>query len=352
MGAGRHSPAVAGVLGLLVQFHDALDQAGVSPRTRISSPSAHVRAFDRLLGVSGGLADLTPREAVRAAARWWASLGAASSDPLHLGGVATLLRNAADALRKQVAELPAPDSRCPARRLHRLRRRLRRGPHRQHRHGPHGSRRTRRDRLSRLADRQRRRPPGGQGVAADRALYDTMFQYVEGDRDAAELRRRHGGASRHADARRLQGRRGLESQRRAGRSADRAALRALRARGVRFAFFHKLERIELTPTARRSRAWFRAAGRHFREFRADVSLQGSELLARGPPESEFATRARPATISRRAGAARAGRELRLEQGTDFSETAILAIPLGAFKALGGNPDPATNSSAPVRGSAA
>ena len=79
------------------------------------------------------------------------------------------------------------------------------------------------------------------------ALYDTMFQYIEGD----HARPSYGaGTAAQVVMRMLGGYKGdavWKANAGLGEALISPLYQTLRSRGVRFAFFHKLEKIELTP---------------------------------------------------------------------------------------------------------
>ena len=330
--------SVTGLIELLSQFHDSRIAKGDGPRVAIDPQ--HARAFEALFTARGALDGASPRDAVRAAFRWSGVIGAGFFDRAHLVGLSALLRGAADALRG----VPAPAAAAAGK-----------------------------DRL--LADStdfvaafvaglidnivMRRMAPRELDETdfrdwliangADRqavkelpliaALYDTMFQYVEGDR----ARPSYGaGTAAQVVMRMLGGYKGdavWKANAGLGEALIAPLYETLRARGVRFAFFHKLERIELTPDRKAiARLVFARQADISESFEPTFRFKGLSCWPDGPPESVKEGVRLGDGLETRWGRSMAGRELRLEQGTDFSE-AILAIPLGAFKVLGGKPGP-------------
>jgi uncharacterized protein with NAD-binding domain and iron-sulfur cluster len=323
--------AVASVIELLAQFHDALDEAGVKPAIRVSSPPAHARAFHRLFGLSGGLTDLTPREAVRSAARWWAGIGANPSDPLHLAGVSGLLRDAADAVRRHAAESPHPGpgdvlladtTDIAAAFVGGLVDDVILG----------------RASLDELDENDFRDWLVENGAAAAgvrrspflRAFYTTMFQYEEGD-----ARRPNYGAGTAAQVvlRMLGTYKGdavWKPNAGLGEVLISPLYQTLVARGVRFAFFRKLESVEIDDVGGAvTRLRFARQADVPDDFKPTFDFKDLTCWPNSPPggiagEDDFESR----WCSRRLEP-----DLVLNQGEHF-EDAILAIPVGAFKPLG------------------
>lgn len=327
--------AVAGVLDLLAQFHNALDEAGVQPTTRISSPPAHARAFDRLFGTRGGLASLTPREAVHAAARWWAGNGANISDPLHLAGVTGLLRDAAEAVRRHVAELPEPRPRdillaettdIAAAFMGGLVDDVILG----------------RIPLDELDENEFRDWLVDNGADANnvarspflRALYDTMFQYDEGEASQPN----YGAGTAAQVVLRVFGTYKGEAVWKPNAGLGEALIsplyQALVARGVRFAFFHKLEKVELSADGRAvARLHLARQADVSDDFKPTFDFDGLSCWPDTPPGGLEKGSEPQDDFESRWCSRKAKPDLVLTQGEDFDEV-ILALPLGAFKPLG------------------
>jgi uncharacterized protein with NAD-binding domain and iron-sulfur cluster len=326
----RMRDAVAGVLGLLAEFHDALDSAGVRSAIAVSPPPAHARAFDRLFATQGGLEGLTAREAVRSAARWWEGIGGGPADPLHLAGVKGLLRDAADALSQHIANLPKPAFRDEMLAettdiaaafiggvvddvvLDQIS-------------------------LEELDETEFRDWLVGNGAGADgvarspflRALYDTMFQYCEGD---AEQPSYGAGTAAQVVLRMLGTYRGAavwKPNAGLGEALIAPLYQVLVARGVRFAFFHKLEKIELSEDgAAIAQLHFARQAEIPDDFKPTVDVDGLTCWPDSPPEGlpegDYESRWDKRKVEP---------DLVLTQGKHF-DAAILAVPLGAFKPLG------------------
>ena len=133
------------------------------------------------------------------------------------------------------------------------------------------------------------------------ALYDTMFQYCEGDR----ARPSYGaGTAAQVVMRMLGGYKGdavWKANAGLGEALIAPLYEMLRARGVRFAFFHKLEKIELTPDREAIARLVFARQADISESFEPTSLQGADLLAgRAPRKRQGGLR--PATVSSSAGA--------------------------------------------------
>ena len=328
--------SVTGLIELLSQFHDSR----IKEAPRIAMEPWHAQAFEALFAARGALDDASPRDAVRAALQWSGVIGAGFFDRTHLSGLGALLRGAADALR----DAPEPAAAANGK-----------------------------DRL--LADAtdfvaafvaglvedvvMKHMVPGELDEidfrdwlianGADRravtesplisALYDTMFQYIEGD----HARPSYGaGTAAQVVMRMLGGYKGdavWKANAGLGEALISPLYQTLRSRGVRFAFFHKLEKIELTPDRKAiARLIFARQADISDSFEPTFDFKGLTCWPDRPPESVRDGCGSDGGLELRWSRAKAGRDLRLDQGTDFSE-AILAIPLGAFKVLGGNPGP-------------
>jgi uncharacterized protein with NAD-binding domain and iron-sulfur cluster len=169
-----------------------------------------------------------------------------------------------------------------------------------------------------------------------RALYDTMFQYPQGDASAPSY---GAGTAAQVVLRLLgtySGHAVWKPQGSLGETLIAPLYKVLRARGVRFEFFHKLERIELTPdeTSVKALHFLRQAEVTDGDYDPLVldtagkpvwpstpkwgRIRGGEALRK--PDVDLESRWCEENVGR----------VRLDQGGHFSD-AVLAIPLGAFK---------------------
>jgi len=331
--------SLVAVVRLLSQFHDAFaDKVDPSYETaRVSVAPEHARAFQSRFLTDGALEELSPRAAVSRAHVWCASIQPGRSDRVHLAGVNALLKQAAIILRGRRELLH--DLR-PAKYEDRL--------------------------LSETTDIAAAFVSGiiedviiGRVSTAEldefdfrdwlisngadigsvnhspmvRALYDMMFQYCDGQLG----RPSYGAGTASQVLLRLlgtyKGHAIWNANAGLGEVLISPLYEVLKARGVRFEFFHKLERIELTKDCEAvARLHFRLQADHGgQDFKPTfISKQVTcwpdkprgAAAAKGdfPPDVDFESRwcevsVRPVTIAR---------------GTDFTEV-ILAIPLGAFK---------------------
>jgi uncharacterized protein with NAD-binding domain and iron-sulfur cluster len=327
--------AVAGLLGLLAQFHDALAEVGVRPTLRISSPPAHALAFDRLFGLRGGLSGLTPEEAVRSAARWWSGIGGDPADPLHLAGVTGLLRDAADAVRRHVRELPEPGpgdtllaetTDIAAAFMGGLVDEVVLG-------------RAPREELDENDLRDWLVDNGAEAEGVERspflrALYTTMFQYVEGE---TSLPNYGAGTAAQVVLRMLGTYKGAavwKPNAGLGEALISPLYQALVARGVRFAFFHKLERVELSADGGAvARLHFARQAEVAQDFKPTFEFDGLTCWPDSPPGGLAKPEKPEDDFESRWCTRKVKPDLVLNQGEHFDE-AILAIAGGAFKSLG------------------
>jgi uncharacterized protein with NAD-binding domain and iron-sulfur cluster len=336
--------SLVGVLKILSQVHDAFAEKARREHGTVSIHPEQVQAFDSLFLTRGALENVSPRDAIRCAHQWSTKIRPGRSDPIHLIGLKALLRDAAVALsgksgrdeppmtgedkllsevtdiavafvsgiiddvvfrRMEVVELDESDF-C--------------------------------DWL--IAN-------GADGSTVNKsplvsALYDLMFQYCEGQTG----RPSYGAGTAAQVVLRMLGTYKGDAVWKANAALGEVFIaplyEVLKARGVRFAFFHKLEKIELT----KDRA--AVARLHFSR-QVDIPQEGFEptfaymgltcwpetpppdLMKCGDvsPDDNFESRWCKTSVKP---------DVVLNQGSDFSDV-ILAIPLGAFKRLGGDPGP-------------
>jgi uncharacterized protein with NAD-binding domain and iron-sulfur cluster len=336
--------SVVGVLNILSQVHDAFAETTRPKQGTVAVHPEQVLAFDSLFLTRGALENVSPGDAIRCAHQWSSKIRPGRSDPIHLIGLKALLRDAAVAL----------------------------------------SEKSRRDALPMTAEDKLLSEVTGIAAAfvsgiiddvvvrrmevveldesdfcdwliangADRstvnesplvsALYDLMFQYYEGQTG----RPSYGAGTAAQVVLRILGTYKGDAVWKSNSSLGEAFIaplyEVLKARGVRFAFFHRLEQVELTED--------RAAVARLRFSRQlDLPREGFEptfahqgltcwpetpptnLMQRGnvSPDDNFESRWCETCVKP---------DVVLNQGSDFSDV-VLAIPLGAFKRLGGDPGP-------------
>jgi uncharacterized protein with NAD-binding domain and iron-sulfur cluster len=336
--------SVIGLFKLLSQLHDAFVE-GASPRPRTIAVHPHyARAFDSLFKTRGSLEDLSPRDAVRRALRWSVEIGTGISDPIHLFGVKALVRAAAKTLweecgggahpmvskdklltdvtdiaaafvsgliddviinRMEIVELDEFDFR---------------------------------DWLSANGadDRSVNESP------LVRALYDTMFQYCEGD----TARPSYGAGTAAQVVLRLLGTYKGDAVWKASAGLGEVLIaplyQVLKTRGVRFAFFHKLKRIELTEdrTGIARLHFSRQVDLPDDRFEPTFAFKDITCWPAAPPADLVKAEdgAPSSDLESRWCTTSAKPDLILAQGMDFAEV-VLAIPLGAFKSLRRDPGP-------------
>jgi uncharacterized protein with NAD-binding domain and iron-sulfur cluster len=336
--------SLVGVLKILSQVHDAFADKDPREHGTVSIHPKQAQAFDSLFLTPGELESVSPRDAMRYAHQWGAKIRPGRSDPIHLIGLKALLRNASVALSRKSRRNAPPMS-------------------------------GEDELLSEVTDIAaafvcgiiddvifRRMEVveldetdfcdwlianGADSSTVNKsplvsALYDMMFQYCEGQAG----RPSYGAGTAAQVVLRILGTYKGEAIWKANAGLGEVLIaplyEVLKARGVRFAFFHKLEKIELTED--------RAAVARLRFSRqADLPQEGfeptfaykgltcwpgtppSDLMLRGDvsPDNNFESRYWNTGVKP---------DVVLNEGSDFSDV-ILATPLGAFKRLGGDVGP-------------
>ena len=170
---------------------------------------------------------------------------------------------------------------------------------------------------------------------AVRALYDTMFQYPDGDPSAASY---GAGTALQVVLRMLGTYKGMlawELTAGTGEVVVAPLYEVLKQRDVRFRFFHKLSRIDLTPDRRAVERLVFTLDDSATNYEPVKPCKG--LLRWQDPRSgdgrrdagiDLESHRRNQTVD----------DVCLAQGKDFDD-AILAIPVGAFNELDGSPGP-------------
>lgn len=332
--------SLIGVLEILSQVHDAFAVTTPPEHGTVSVHPDQGLAFDSLFSSRGALDNVSPRDAIRCAHQWSRKIRPGRSDPIHLIGLKALLKATAIALSEQS---------------------------RQH------VRTTANDKL--LSEATDIAAAFVSGIiddvvfrrmevveldesdfcdwlvanGADRstannsplvnALYDLMFQYYEGRTE----RPSYGAGTAAQVILRILGTYKGEAVWKPNAGLGEVFVaplyEVLKARGVRFVFFHKLEEIELTED--------RSAVARLRFSRqADLPEEGFEPtfayegLTCWPetPAIQRGVGSPDSNLESRWCDARVKPDLVLNHGSDFSDV-ILAIPPGAFRPLGGDPGP-------------
>jgi uncharacterized protein with NAD-binding domain and iron-sulfur cluster len=334
--------SLVGVLKILSQVHDAFAE-----KARHGTVSIHpeqAQAFDSLFLTQGALESVSPRDAIRCALQWSTKIRPGLSDPIHLIGLKALLRDAAvavsgksrrdalpmtveDKLLSEVTDIAAAFF-----------------------SGIIDDVVFRRMEVVELDESDFCDWLIANGADSSTvnnspfvsALYDMMFQYCEGQTG----RPSYGAGTAAQVVLRILGTYKGDAVWKANAGLGEVLIaplyEVLKARGVRFAFFHKLEKIELTED--------RAAVAQLRFSRQiDLPQEGFEptfaykgltcwpetpppnLMQRSDvsPDDNFESRWCNSSVKP---------DVVLNEGSDFSDV-ILAIPLGAFKRLGGDMGP-------------